>query len=206
MSKQAWVVRAGIDGVLLQKLEARGIVAAGWAAMGDCCRLVTRDDFRRRGQQVYPNDPQYARQYGQVYRFVRVIEIGDTVLTPDSERREVLVGKVASVCRHDPEAADIRYPHVRDVTWLDRIRRDDMSPQLAGSTGSQLSIFSLAGHEDEIRRMLGEHVPRHNEECSAKDDGYIPVQGAPREDGVAQLKAEIAEMEAKLAALRKKTR
>jgi len=157
-----WVVRAGRDSEIIEEVENRGVVAIGWTEMGDLSDLQARADFKARYEDAYPDDTSAARiglQSGQVYRFAREIEVGDTVLTPDSPAREVLIGEVVGEYEYDPSLIN-GYPHVRHVNWLKTISRDEMSNQLRGATGGIMTVFRLDGFEDEVTRLLkGEPEP-----------------------------------------------
>jgi len=158
-SDKTWVVRAGRGGEIIQTFEARGIVAIGWVEMEDCSSLKTRDDFRSAHMQAYPNSRSPGGQSGQVYRFVREMQVGDTVLSPDPSSREVLVGEVTGEYRYDPTPTDGAYPQVRDVKWRGRMPRDKMKPQFRSSVGGQATIFTVEGYGDEIKAILAGDVP-----------------------------------------------
>ena len=127
-SRNIWVVRAGKGGSAVEDVEKASVVAIGWVEVGECSGLQTKDDFTRKLRDVYPDSKAIGQSAGQVYRFIRKMEIGATVLTPDSDRREVLVGEVMGEYRYAPELTGGAYPQVRDVKWRGRIPRDGMSP------------------------------------------------------------------------------
>lgn len=157
---KAWVVRAGQGGEIIQTVETRGIVAIGWEEMGDCSALQSREDFRSKYVEAYPEARSVGGQAGQVYRFIREMQIGDMVLSPDSISREVLVGEVLGDYRYDPLPTDGAYPQVRDVKWRGRISRDAMSEQFRASMGNLKTVFTVDGYLEEIERLLaGEPAP-----------------------------------------------
>jgi predicted Mrr-cat superfamily restriction endonuclease len=57
-ARKTWVIRAGQGNEIIDVVEAKSVVAIGWREMGDCSSLLTRDDFRQRYHQAYP-DEQY---------------------------------------------------------------------------------------------------------------------------------------------------
>ena len=162
-SRNIWVVRAGKGGSAVEDVEKARVVAIGWVEVGDCSGLQTKDDFTRKLRDVYPDSKAIGQSAGQVYRFIRKMEIGETVLTPDSDRREVLVGEVMGEYRYAPELTGGAYPQVRDVKWRGRIPRDGMSPQFRASMGGQTTVFAIEGHEAEIERLLGGEPPPPND-------------------------------------------
>ena len=147
----AWVVRAGIDCGIIEHVRRRSVIAIGWPALGDCSGLHTREAFRAVYQRVYPH---ISMQSGQVYRFVREIMVGDTVLTPDSPAREVLIGVVAGEYSYEPDRMDKPYPQVRRVRWLNTVSRDDMSPRLRRKLHCQLTVFTVPEFDEEIERLV----------------------------------------------------
>ena len=81
--QRAWMVRAGNDNELAELVHAKGLVAVGWAGMGDLSELRTRVQFKARYREVSPEDSsgRVAVNAGQLYRFVCEIQQGDYVLT-----------------------------------------------------------------------------------------------------------------------------
>ncbi len=150
---RTWVVRAGQGGEILDQVEVAGVVAIGWHELGDCGGLVTRDDFRARFAAAYPDDPNTGSS-GTLYRFVRELQDGDTILTPDKRSRELLVGEIVGAYRFDPMFGNGVYTHTRPVRWRGRIARDRMSDRFRASTGSIMTLFSVDGYNDEIEALL----------------------------------------------------
>lgn len=158
--RRCWVVRAGTGEEILDAVAERGLVAIGWRELGDCSALTAREQFRERFLEAYPDERDASRrsyvagQAGQVYRFAREIQVGDTVLTPDRRSRELLVGKVAGTYRYLADFGNGSYPHVRDVAWRGRIARDSMSSAFRASTGNISTLFSVDAYCDEVEALL----------------------------------------------------
>ena len=123
-------------------------------------------------------------QSGQIYRFAREIRTGDLVLTPDSPRREILIGRVAGDYSWAPGLVsdeDESYPHLRRVEWLRTVSRDDMVESLRAATGSATTVSSLEGYEEEVVRLLEGRPPDEgtqdqvpfDQETQAKADELI---------------------------------
>ncbi len=153
--ENAWVVRAGDDNELIGTFEEKGVVAIGWAAMGDLTDLKTRNDFKARYQEKLPTHSLHRMQAnaGQIYRFAREIAIGDYVLTFDKATRELLIGNIASELKVRPDIVDPSYPYVRRVKWLKRVSRDDFSPEARNSLGSIRTVFRVNAHLPEIHYL-----------------------------------------------------
>jgi restriction system protein len=176
-ARRTWVVRAGSGGEFIQTAESRGIIAIGFGGqvLGDCSEYAARAEFIELYRKVCPDDKSWASQAGQVYRFVREIQVGDTVLTPDPTTREVLVGKVTSPYRYDPKPIGDEYPHVRNVEWRGRIPRDRLTKRFRNSLGGLMTVFTVEGYEDEIERLLvGQPaVPDEAEEAEAEQYDFL---------------------------------
>lgn len=156
----AWMIHAGRGGRNVEQFREQDVVAIGWAEMGDCSSLRTREDFRERYTRSYPGDTNKWRiglQSGQIFRFAREMRVGDFVLTPDSPRREIMIGKVVgeyAFVRGTVSDGDEDYPHVRRVQWLKTVSRDDMADGLRAAAGGATTVFKLDGHEAEVQRLV----------------------------------------------------
>lgn len=159
--KHAWMVRAGNDNQLAPLVEEKHAVAIGWWEMGDMTGLKTREEFRTRYIQSFP-DYSISRvnvNTGQVYRFAREILIGDYGLTYDKASRELLIGIVRSDMEYRPELFNKTNPNIRRVDWLKRISRDLFSPAARNSLGSPLTVFQIDEHLAELNRLVTGEIP-----------------------------------------------
>ena len=187
MPCHVWMVRAGNDNRLASTAEAKAAVAIGWHEMGDITPLQTREAFKTRYAEIYPDHSpsRAANGAGQVYRFAREITIGDYVLTYEQASRELLIGRVTGELDCHSKLFGADYPNIRRVNWLKRISRDDCSLALRSSLGSSLTVFTLDDHLAEIERLATgvalpdvepeveeEEVPFH-EEVKSRADGLI---------------------------------
>ncbi len=155
--KHAWMVRAGNDNELAPYVEKVNAVAIGWGKMGDLSGLKTREQFKRKYQETYPDHSKWRVNVnaGQVYRFACDIREGDYALTYIKDSREVLIGLVNSPYIYRLDVFDEisqDYPHIRQVTWLKRVSRDDFSAAARNSMGSALTLFNLDDHLAEIHQ------------------------------------------------------
>jgi restriction system protein len=139
-SKRVWVIRVGVGAEIIGYVRRKHVVAVGWARMGDCSGLQTRDEFRERSLSAADGEAFGRSDYGQMFRFVREIQIGDTALVPDRGRGEALVGEITSAYRFDTSALNDKYPHVRDVEWRGE---QELETLLAGPT-----VEEIAAQED----------------------------------------------------------
>jgi restriction system protein len=143
MSKNVWMIRAGEGGFLIDEF-AKGVVAIGWE-LGDLSQFRSRDELKKAYRQVYPQQKpgKVAAAVAVIYKFCNVIEKGDPVVSYDRGTREYLVGKITS--DYYFKIGVIRdYPHLRDVSWEDRVSRDVLTVGTRNSLGSTLSLFSIS--------------------------------------------------------------
>ena len=159
-----WVIHMGNSDIAALKAKEEGFVAIGWAAMNDLSRLVTRDDFRAALEATHPEytPNQVTTRYGQLYRFVREIKIGDPVVFPVKPTREIAVGEFTGPYRHsdDPALAKEGLPNVRDVKWIKIVPRTAFTQTALYSFGSALTVSTSDDYLDEVRAVLqGEEMP-----------------------------------------------
>ena len=127
--KHAWMVRAGNDNELADLVEGKKAVAIGWAEMGDLSDLKTREQFKQRYRDNFPDHSsrRVGINVGQVYRFVREMREGDYTLTYDKANRELLIGLLEGPYEYCADVFSNHYPNVRRVKWLGRVPRDHFS-------------------------------------------------------------------------------
>jgi restriction system protein len=187
-SNRIWAVRVGVSSESIRDAKRKRVVVVGWQRMGDCSALQTRDEFRARSDAVSMGDSHLRSDYGQLYRFVREIQVGDTVLTPDRAKGEVHVARVLGEYRHDPTVVDEKFPHLRDVEWRGVIHRDAMSDRLVASLESKSVVFTVEGYEEEIEELLTgpaeEETETEGEELAHSD--FLPQVKARADELIAQ--------------------
>lgn len=153
---QVWVVRAGVSNQIASVVEGASVVAIGWGVMGDLSGLSTRDDFRNLYRSKYPEDSEVKVGIGagQVFRFVKEIQTGDTILTPVVVSREVLIGEIVGNYVFDPQIISEHYPNIRKVKWRKKVSRDDLSSQFRNTLGGLLTVFRADGFLEEVKALL----------------------------------------------------
>ncbi|GAA4034520.1 hypothetical protein GCM10023063_18250 [Arthrobacter methylotrophus] len=98
--------------------------------------------------EMYPGKSRIAAglSMGNLWAACEGILEGDVVLAPKPDRT-YQYGTVTSGYEYHPGTA---LPHRRRVDWKGSFSRDAMSPTLASSTGSLMTVFQLAPHADEL--------------------------------------------------------
>lgn len=147
-----WMVRAE-GGTLFQAFSA-GVVAVGWEKVTDLSEARSRDRVREFYEAAYPEDSpgKAANAIGVLHKFRSTLEVGHRVLTYSPDDRQYLVGDITSDYRYSSAEVGAHWSHVRDVTWLGRVRRDDLSQSTRNTLGSTLTLFSV--NEDASAELL----------------------------------------------------
>jgi predicted Mrr-cat superfamily restriction endonuclease len=144
-----WLLRAGRRGRYATDFVSNGIAAIGWPAVGDL-------SGRSRQQLVAAVKEHYGEKAasgtgGMLWRFANEISVGDLVLTPDPETRELHAGTVTGdyEFRADPPVED--YPNVRRVEWTRQFSRDDLPKRILYQLGSLLTVSQPSAQAERSR-------------------------------------------------------
>lgn len=149
-----WVVRAGSRGSRANDFESKGIAAISFDdATGDPTGIA-RDEYIG-GVKAAGGSPSAG---GQVWRFANEINVGDIVVVPLGESRELLFGEVTGEYRHDASVLD-DFPHVRNVKWGAKTSRDVLPKTVLYSLGSLLTVFTPSGQDELLALARGEAPP-----------------------------------------------
>jgi restriction system protein len=150
-----WGIHPGKGGAAEHLFVNRNLLAIGWRAMGDLSRFGDRDAFKTALAQAYPGEKPGAipTKAGQLYRFVREMQLGDLVVCPLKLVREVKIGKIVGEYQHLP-GVDERYPNTRKVEWLKTVPRTSFSQSALYEMGSALTLFQISSHADEVLAIL----------------------------------------------------
>ena len=146
-----WMIRPGVDRVLLEPFLSIGMVAVGWPDIGDLSEVRSWEGLTNKFEMHYPRSP---HQAGVLYRFANEICIGDIVLTVDIERRVYSFGCIAGRYKYFGQLSST-YPHVRKVMWLGiDIPRDDLLERTKRSIGGPLTMVRLSeSAENDVVRV-----------------------------------------------------
>lgn len=153
--KHAWMVRAGTQNELADQIEEQQAVAIGWSELGDLSNLQTREEFKQRYRETFPeaSPPTVSINAGQVYRFFREIHEGDYILTFFKASREILIGLATGEAEYKPETFE-DYPNIRHVELKKKVSRDQFGPAARNTLGGTLTVFQLDNILPEIHRVM----------------------------------------------------
>ncbi len=151
--KTFWGIHAGKTGDAEALFEKKNVVAIGWEMMGDLSRFKTREDFKKRYEEVYPDVKPGAIPVsaGQLFRFVREMKVGDVVIFPLKRTAEIWLGRVTGDYTYD---ASESYPNLHRVEWLKKFPRTKFSQGALFEIGSAMSFFQVKNYADEFEAAL----------------------------------------------------
>lgn len=150
-----WGIHAGATGDADTLFLQGNCIAIGWPLMGDLSQLP--NDTAAIGQkllQVYPSLKPGAIPVntGQLHRFARIMQIGDLVVYPSRQDRQIHIGKVTGDYHHN--SSDTNYPNQRSVTWLKQFPRSDFLQAALFEVGSAMSLFRIKNHTNNFLAVL----------------------------------------------------
>ena len=93
MSEIKWLVRAGRGGHLIEEFT-RGFIAIGWHELGDLSTVSSQKEVRKRYNGAYPDEipSKSGNAVAMISKFCCKLEVEQMVATPDSQKREFLIG------------------------------------------------------------------------------------------------------------------
>ncbi|MTD93917.1 restriction endonuclease [Hyphomicrobium sp. xq] len=165
-----WGIHAGRTGDADELFLRGNCVAIGWADLGNLSAIgANREAFKAKVISTYADIkpgavPQAA---GQPFRFVHEMKVGDLVIYPAKQSRQVHIGRVEGEYEYDT-GAPAGYPNRRKVTWLKSAPRTHFSQGALYEIGSALSLFQVRNFADEFRALVDGKAPETV--VSAADD------------------------------------
>jgi restriction system protein len=139
-SSRVWVVRGGDNNELAPQVKSKGAIAIGWDVVGDVGDVPSRDELRRRLEDASPGAGS-PNAVGQLFRFVREIQQGDFVLTPEKATSTIHISRCTGAYRHDPTVYGEAYAHVRPLQFLKTVPRSVFPQTVRNTLGSVLTVF-----------------------------------------------------------------
>lgn len=160
----AWMVRAGEGGDVIDDFIDKGVVAIGWDELPDLSKVRSRDELRKLIEETYSQDrPGQRRSWlAQVGTFRFNIKERDVVVTYNPDTREYHLGNVTSEYKYQPKVVE-DYPHTRKVTWFGKVSRDDLSVDSKNTLGAIQAVFSLEDVIDELTSLARGQKPKKSD-------------------------------------------
>lgn len=99
----------------------------------------------------------WAEGLGNVNIFVNIMKVGDIVIVPDDNKRDVYIGRIVGEYVHSIDLESGGYPHLRDVTWLfDKkpLFRNSLPGGIKASLRYPGTLADLTKHIDVIENLI----------------------------------------------------
>ncbi|MBC8509418.1 MAG: restriction endonuclease [Chloroflexi bacterium] len=150
-----WGIHAGKKGDAETLFKKHDVVAIGWHELGSFADLASREDFKKKYSEIFPakSKGHVATSAGQLYRFTHEMNVGDLIVFPSREEREVLIGEIVGDYQHKPEVNQ-EYPNQRKVNWVKTVPRTYFSQGALFEMGSAMSLFQIRNYADEVLAAL----------------------------------------------------
>jgi len=193
-AKTVWGIRAGRKDEARDLFLKRRRIGIGWAAVGDLSQVPAHLEQFKKLIVKHQSDTKPGAvpvEASQLFRFVHGMQVGDLVVYPSKQDRQIHIGEVASGYRYDPES-DKHYPNQRDVKWLKSCPRTDFSQGTLYEIGSCMTLFQVKNYVDEIFSALeGKIISPELEEDETV--GYVAeeIESATRDFILKQLAKEL---------------
>ena len=175
-----WGIHAGKTGDANTLFLKKKYIAIGWSKVGNLGGLqANREAFKAKVAEVYPDKKPGAipNNAGQLFRFIHEMKLGDLVVFPSKQDRQVHIGEVSSSYTYDPILEE-GYPNLRSVKWLRALPRTHFTQGALYEIGSAMSLFQVKTYAEEFRAAL---------------DGKIALQPVVKDETVALVAEDIEE-------------
>jgi restriction system protein len=139
-SKRVWVVRGGDNNELASQVKEKRAIGIGWDAVQDVSDVQSRDELRQRLEEALPGSGS-PNAVGQLFRFVREIQPGDYVLTPEKSTSTIHISQCSGDYRHDVGIFGDTYAHIRPLDYLKTVPRKVFPQTVRNTLGSVLTVF-----------------------------------------------------------------
>ncbi len=154
-----WGIHAGRTGDADALFLKKNVVALGWSEMGDLSRYKDREAFKEAVLQSYPDikPGAIANNAGQLFRFIHEMNVGDLIVYPSKQDREVHIGVIEGEYTYNPQLNQ-GYPNVRKVKWLKSLPRTAFTQGALYEIGSAMSFFQVKNYADEFKSKVESKV------------------------------------------------
>ncbi|MGQ9628683.1 MAG: restriction endonuclease [Anaerolineae bacterium] len=158
-----WLVRAGAHGEQETLALEKNMVVIGWEELGDLSQVANRDDLLELLRKTYPQSKEKTilNFAGQLWAFVREIQVNDLVALPLKGRPAIVFGRITGPYQYRLDMP-ARARHTRPVEWLKEIPRTAIDQDLLYSFGAFMTVCRIQRNnaEERIRALLEGHPPR----------------------------------------------
>jgi restriction system protein len=140
--QKIWFVRSGRDAVYVDDFLQYQIVAIGWPDLGEISNKASKQDVLHLYQKAYVDRSLAKAQTAasQIIRFIEEMNVGDTVMTFDREKRLYYLGEITSDYRWSTDKIP-ELPQIRDVNWQFQVTRSELSQAALNTLGAIQTLF-----------------------------------------------------------------
>jgi restriction system protein len=186
--KTIWGIHAGQTGEAESLFLNKNVIALGWKNMGGFNGLKTRDEFKERYAEVWPDASlqQIAIGAGQPFRFVHEIIVGDYVVFPAKKDRQVHIGEITGEYQYHP-SINKDFANQRSVKWLVNLPRTRFSQSALYEMGSAMSLFQIKNNADEIMAALEGKIVVINPPDDTGGTGFSDIEEQTKDFVLKQL-------------------
>jgi len=167
-----WVVRAGRKGEREEFALENDQVVVGWDDLPDLSGIEDKDKLWELVDDKYPGEPMGKIRIwtGQLWSFLKRMQVGDMVALPLKESYSVAVGKVKGSYEYDKEREGWG-KHYREVEWLNKdVPRDSFDQDIRFSLGTLLTVGQMRAENAESRiRTLLQRIQESGEAVSEEE-------------------------------------
>jgi predicted Mrr-cat superfamily restriction endonuclease len=134
-------VRAGRGAQHARDFERLGLIAVGFPTVPSIAGWTREQTLERVVERLDEPRPKALGYASVLYRFAYEIDIGDRVVTPDTQSSELLAGRVTGAYEfHEPPPIP-DHNHVRRVDWIGRIVWSDLPLEVRRTAGAPMAVY-----------------------------------------------------------------
>lgn len=153
-----WLVRAGKHGESEDEVLKNDIAAIGWVELPDLSNINSREELKELFDKIYPGKKKMstANEAGQVWTFLKRINIGDLVILPSKFHASVAIGEVKGTYEYRTDLSSNTF-HTRLVKWIKTdIPRTAFDQDLLYSLGAFMTVCQIKRNnaENRIKKIL----------------------------------------------------
>ncbi len=146
-----WMVRAGRHGEQESIALEKNVVTIGWREMPNLTSIKSKDELKDLYTQTYPdaNKNRMNNEAGQIWRFIREIQVDDYVALPLKSQSAIAIGQVKGEYKFEQLSENVK--HIRKVKWLKTIPRSAFDQDLLYSLGAFMTVCQIKRNDAEKR-------------------------------------------------------
>ena len=159
-------------------------ICIGWSGMGDLSQVSTKDELGEKYDITWPGEKarKKGQDVGQVWRFVKDMQIGDYVVFADGDVCHI--GRIKSDYYFDATTSanqDEDYVNTRSVEWLKKdISRKELSDAFHHSLGTAMSVWTLNDYKSVVYDLLNNSYEKDETPIEFDDDDIMSLRGIAR--------------------------